>query len=227
MPVSILCQEMCCLSFDDVARRQSINIHPGFECFVSSLLLQRITVVLLALPRVKVVNPRAAVRSNFTCTLMNLCFVIIGQPQYPMMVRRRPQHVTSMLARRVLSSAISCRSSICPGRLSAAWLVSSSSLLAMCSPSGDARSPLVVFEAINVPCPVGFSHIGDSSSFAVPSGVMISHPCRTSYQYSPSCAIMCVLRDLLHASRHPVCDVTSVRHISSSTQWRPVALGGP
>ena len=39
-------------------------------------------------------------------------------------VGRRPQHAVSKLACLVLPSAISCRSSICPGRLSTAWLVS-------------------------------------------------------------------------------------------------------
>ena len=36
---------------------------------------------------------------------------------------RRPQHAVSKLPCLVLSSVISCRSSICPGRLSPAWLV--------------------------------------------------------------------------------------------------------
>ena len=40
------------------------------------------------------------------------------------MVGRRPQHAVSKLPCLVMSSARSCRSSICPGRLSAAWLVS-------------------------------------------------------------------------------------------------------
>ena len=40
------------------------------------------------------------------------------------MVGRRPHHATSKLPRLVLSSARSCRSSICPGSLSTAWLVS-------------------------------------------------------------------------------------------------------
>ena len=40
------------------------------------------------------------------------------------MVGRRPQHAVSKLPCLVLSSAISCRSSICLGRLSTAWLVS-------------------------------------------------------------------------------------------------------
>ena len=50
-----------------------------------------------------------------------------------------PQHAISKLACLVLSSARSCRSSICLGRLSTAWLIS-----------------LVVFEAVNMPCPGPF-----------------------------------------------------------------------
>ena len=49
--------------------------------------------------------------------------IIIRQPLCPV-VGRRPQHAVSKLPCLVLSSAISCRSSICPGRLSIAWLVS-------------------------------------------------------------------------------------------------------
>ena len=49
--------------------------------------------------------------------------VIIGQPLCPV-VGRRPQHAVSKLACLVLSSARSYRSSICPGHLSTAWLVS-------------------------------------------------------------------------------------------------------
>ena len=49
----------------------------------------------------------------------------IRQPLCPM-VGRRPQHAVPKLPCQclVLSSAMSCRSSICPGRLSTAWLVS-------------------------------------------------------------------------------------------------------
>ena len=50
-------------------------------------------------------------------------FIIIWQPWCPV-VGRRPQHAVSRFACLLLSSAISCRSSICPGRLSTAWLVS-------------------------------------------------------------------------------------------------------
>ena len=56
-----------------------------------------------------------------------------------------------------------------------------------------------------------------SSSFTVPSGVMISRPCRTSYQYSPSSAIPCFPRDSLRAYRRPFCDVTAVCRIWSTT----------
>ena len=49
--------------------------------------------------------------------------VIIRQPLCPV-VGRRPQHAVSKLPCLVLSSARSCRSSICLGRLSTAWLVS-------------------------------------------------------------------------------------------------------
>ena len=50
-------------------------------------------------------------------------FIIIRQPLCPVVVQR-PQHAESTFPCLVLSSAISCRSSICPGRLSTAWLVS-------------------------------------------------------------------------------------------------------
>ena len=49
--------------------------------------------------------------------------IIIRQPLCPV-VGRRPQHAVSILPCIVLSSAISCHSSICLGRLSTAWLVS-------------------------------------------------------------------------------------------------------
>ena len=54
---------------------------------------------------------------------INIIIIIIRQPLCPV-VGRRPQHAVSKLPCLVLSSAISCRSSICPGRLSIAWLVS-------------------------------------------------------------------------------------------------------
>ena len=49
--------------------------------------------------------------------------IIIRQPLCPV-AGQRPRHVVSKLPCLVLSSAISCRSGICPGRLSTAWLVS-------------------------------------------------------------------------------------------------------
>ena len=52
-----------------------------------------------------------------------IIIIIIRQPLCPV-VGLRPQHAVSKLPCLVLSSAISCRSSICPGRLSIAWLVS-------------------------------------------------------------------------------------------------------
>ena len=52
-----------------------------------------------------------------------IIIIIIRQPLCPV-VGRRPQHAVSKLPCLVLSSAISCRSSICLGRLSTAWLVS-------------------------------------------------------------------------------------------------------
>ena len=56
-------------------------------------------------------------------TSVFIIIIIIRQPLCPL-VGRRPQHAVSKLPCLVLSSAISCRSSICPGRLSIAWLVS-------------------------------------------------------------------------------------------------------
>ena len=61
-----------------------------------------------------------------TCIYMPkyIIIIIIRQPLCPV-VGRRPQHaVSNKLPCLVLSSAISCRSSICLGRLSTAWLVS-------------------------------------------------------------------------------------------------------
>ena len=70
------------------------------------------------------------------------------------------------VSRLVLSSAISCCSSICPGRLSTAWLVSLVVFSChMVSPSGGTRGPSVVFEAVDMPCPgpFHFSHSVDYS----------------------------------------------------------------
>ena len=77
------------------------------------------------------------------------------------MFGRRPQHAVSKLACRVLWSARYCRSSICPGCLSTAspvsFVVFSSKLW---PPSGDTRSPSVVFDTVDMPCPgpFHFSH---------------------------------------------------------------------
>ena len=62
--------------------------------------------------------------SSFNPTLIiSLFIIIIRQPLCPV-VWRRPQHAVSKLPCLVPSSAISCGSSICPGRLSTASLVS-------------------------------------------------------------------------------------------------------
>ena len=85
-------------------------------------------------------------------------FIIIRQPLCPL-VGRRHQHAVSKLPCLVLPSAISCSSSICPGRLSTAWLVSLvvfSCHNLLWSPSGDTRGPSVVFEAVDMPCPGPF-----------------------------------------------------------------------
>ena len=64
------------------------------------------------------------------------------------------------------SSVRSCRSSICPRRLSVAWLVSlsvSSFHNILWSPSGGTRCSSLVFEAVDMPCPgtFHFSHSAD------------------------------------------------------------------
>ena len=68
-----------------------------------------------------------------------IIIIIIRQPLCPV-VGRRPQ--------RAVSSAISCRSSICPGRLSTAWLVSLVVFLVTWSPSGDMRGPSVALRRL-------------------------------------------------------------------------------
>ena len=60
---------------------------------------------------------------GFESLFIIIIIIIIRQPLCPV-VGRRPQHAVSKLPCLVLSSPISCRSSICPGRLSIAWLVS-------------------------------------------------------------------------------------------------------
>ena len=88
--------------------------------------------------------------------------IIIRQPLCPV-VGRRPQHAVSKLPCLVLSSAISCRSSICLGRLFTAWLSPLLYFLVIWSPSGDTRDPSVVFEAVDMPCqgPFHFSYSVD------------------------------------------------------------------
>ena len=71
----------------------------------------------------KTIQPRWLCQPEGKCGLGFIIIIIIRQPLCPV-VGRRPQHVVSKLPCLVLSSAISCRSSICPGRLSTAWLVS-------------------------------------------------------------------------------------------------------
>ena len=56
-----------------------------------------------------------------------------------------------------------------------------------------------------------------SFCFAVPSAVMIGHPCRTSPQSSLSSEIQRLPRDLFHAFSRPCCDVTTTRRLWSST----------
>ena len=85
-----------------------------------------------------------------------IIIIIIRQPLCPV-VGRRPQLAVSKLPCLVLSSAISCRSSICPGRLPTAWLVSLVVFSChMVSGSGVRRGPSVVFEAVDMPCPGPF-----------------------------------------------------------------------
>ena len=77
------------------------------------------------------------------------------------MVGQRPQHAVSKLPCLVLSSAISCRSSICPGCLSTAWLVSLVILsYGIQVVTSEVHRSTVVFEAVDMPCPgpFHFSH---------------------------------------------------------------------
>ena len=62
--------------------------------------------------------------NSFVLSHCDKFFIIIIRQLLCPVVGRRPQHVVSKLPCLVLSSTISCRSSICPGRLSTAWLVS-------------------------------------------------------------------------------------------------------
>ena len=95
---------------------------------------------------------------SFLHLISSVVIIIIRQPLCPV-VGRMPRHTVSKLPRLVLSSAISCRSSICPGRLSTAWLVSLvvfSCHKKLWSPSGGTRGPSVAFEAVDIPCPGPF-----------------------------------------------------------------------
>ena len=61
-----------------------------------------------------------------------------------------PQHAVSKLAYLVLSSARSCRSSVCPGRLSTLGWSRLPSFLVIWSPRCDMQGPSVVFEAVDM-----------------------------------------------------------------------------
>ena len=69
------------------------------------------------------INIVFTVHNCWNINIMMMITIIIRQPLCPV-VGRRPQHAVSKLPCLVLSSAILCRSSICPGRLRTAWLVS-------------------------------------------------------------------------------------------------------
>ena len=78
--------------------------------------------------------------------------IIIGQPRCPV-VGRMSKHAACKLACHALSSARSCPSSICPGRLSTGWLVS---LVLSCR-----MVTRDVHRSVDVPCsgPTHSSHI--------------------------------------------------------------------
>ena len=81
---------------------------------------------ILILSRVSILLATCANQFGFKkdhSTEMLIIIIIIRQLLCPVFVRR-PQHAVSKLPCLVLSSAISCRSSICPGRLSTASLFS-------------------------------------------------------------------------------------------------------
>ena len=87
----------------------------------------------------------------------DLLFVTREPIFHNVLVVRTAQHAVSKLPCLALSSPRSCPSSIYPGHLSTAWLVSL--VLFTChiwSLSGDTRGPSVVFEAVDVPCPGPF-----------------------------------------------------------------------
>ena len=78
-------------------------------------------------------------------------------------VEQRRQHAASKLPCIALSSAISCRSSMCPGHFSTAWPVSLVVFSCRMVPSDDTRGPSIVFYAVVVPYtePIHLSHIAD------------------------------------------------------------------
>ena len=84
----------------------------------------RYSVVLLYF-RLFEINSATIIDCVLVCRLLIIIIIItiiIGQPECPVGGRRR--HAASKIACIVLSSVRSRRSSICPGRLSTAWLVS-------------------------------------------------------------------------------------------------------
>ena len=109
-------------------------------------------------------------------------------------VGRRPQHAVSKLPCIVLSSAISCRSSICPGRLSTVGWYPLSSFLVIWSPSGDTRGASVFFEAVDMPCPgpFHFSHSVDCIYYFCPLP-------------DPDVGLSIFVCDVEHTSFHLVC----------------------
>ena len=78
---------------------------------------------LFHVPRLRIRRGREKAGKGHRKSRRIVIIIIIGQPLCHV-VGRRPQHAVSKLACLVQSSARSCRSSICPGRLSTAWLVS-------------------------------------------------------------------------------------------------------
>ena len=97
----------------------------------------------------------------------------------------------------MLSSAISCRSSICPDRLSIAWLVSLVIFFVISSPSGEARGPSVIFEAVDILCPgpFHFSHTYDFCPLPNPDvglSILVCDVEHTSFHFG-LCGRKCVL----------------------------------
>ena len=78
---------------------------------------------LFHVPRLRIRRGREKAGKGHRKSRRIVIIIIIWQPLCPV-VGRRPQHAVSKLACLVQSSVRSCRSSICPGRLSTAWPVS-------------------------------------------------------------------------------------------------------